>query len=415
MVRQFLPANNNSYPIKTAGTPGMMLSLSLPSYNDFKRLEMMAGGLSNPEYQEQKKKLNELLGYPLDDWFKAIGPEMVLVSDKAGEYLAIRMREPETFNKILDITKAWPDSAYESREINGQTIHHLKLPSMYNSAKEEVGDGHLISPLLADMMTEVGTHLYWKQEGDFMILTDLPQVLFDRETMLSERTLEQWLLEEQRQDISGSTLAFSGNIRNVPRRIYYFSLNSLQAVGDLTNANQDMFGLPSAGQLQLADKGTYGFQLDSSKEKLAMEMVFESSPADLVLAGEGAGTIAAMGVMLAIALPAYQDYMERVEISDVYIQSSSIRKKLEKFYQTHNRFPGEDDMSEFYTGLNHGYLIEDYEIEPNSGVVYLSLGESRYYPYGARLELHPDVDSNQLSWYCDSESIDRRHMPSECH
>lgn len=414
MVRQFIPANKNSYPIKTAGKPGLALSLSLPAYSDFKRLEMMAGGLNNNKYQESKAKASEALGYPVDNWFKAIGPEVVLISDQAGEYLAVRLRSPEEFNKIMTATKAWPSARYESRNINGQEIHHLKLPSMYSSAEEEMAADKNFSPLLADLITKIGTHLYWQQEGEFLIMADLPQVLFDRQAMLSDQTLEQWLVEEQRQDISASTFAFSGNIRNAPRRIYYYYLNGLQALGDLTNANQDLLGLPSAGQLQLAKQGTFGVQLDSSDKKLAMEFTFESSPADIVLAGEGAATIAAVGVMAAVAIPAYDEYTKRAQIAEVYFASSEVRRKLEQFHRDSGRFPNEQEMGKFYDDFYWDYPIDDIEVEPDTGIVYISFEKDIREHSGEVLELHPDLTNAGISWYCEAEYIPRKHMPAEC-
>lgn len=414
MVRQFLPANNNSYPIKTAGKPGLALSLSLPPYEEFKRLEMMAGGLSNKQYQDSKAKASQALGYPIDDWFKAIGPELVLISDKAGEYLAIRLRNPDEFNKIMTATKAWPNAGYESRTIDGQEIHHLNLPSMYSVAGEEMGQDASFSPLLVDLMTKVGTHLYWKQEGEFLIMADLPQVLFDRQAMLSELTLEQWLVEEQRQDLSASTFAFSGNIRNAPRRIYYYYLNGLQALGDLTQANQDLMGLPSAGQLQLAKQGTFGVQLDSSDKKLALEMVFESSPADIVLAGEGAATIAAVGIMAAVAIPAYQEYTKRAQVTAIYIDSSDVRRQLEAFHQNKGRFPSEEEMERFYEDLSWGYQIDDIEIESDTGIVYIYIGANSRDYADEVLELHPDVTAAGIRWSCEGEYIAHTSMPSEC-
>lgn len=414
MVRQFLPANNNSYPIKTAGKPGLALSLSFPPYEEFKRLEMMAGGLSNKEYQKGKAEASEALGYPIDNWFKAIGPELVLISDKAGEYLAIRLRNPDEFNKIMTATKAWPNAGYESRTIDGQEIHHLNLPSMYSAVGEEMEGEANFSPLLVDLMTKVGTHLYWTQEGEFLIMADLPQVLFDRQAMLSEQTLEQWLVEEQRQDISASTFAFSGNIRNAPRRIYYYYLNGLQALGDLTQANQDLMGLPSAGQLQLAKQGTFGVQLDSSDTKLALEMVFESSPADIVLAGEGAATIAAVGIMAAVAIPAYQDYTKRAQVTEIYIDSFEVRRQLETFHQDMGRFPSEEEMESFYEDLSWGYQIDDIEIESDSGIVYVYIGANSPDYADEVLELHPDVTETGIRWSCEGEYIAHTSMPSEC-
>jgi len=414
VARQFLPVSQNSYPIKTAGAPYMALSLSLPAYEEFKRLELLAGGLSKKEYREGKAKLSELLGYPVDDWFKAIGPEVVLISDQVGEYLAIRLRNPEEFNKILTAIKASPTAQYESRTVAGNEIHHLKLPSFTAAARDELAAEPKLSPLAVDMLTKVGTHLYWQQEGDFLIVSDLPQILFDRQANLDEQTLEQWLAKQQRQDFSSSTLAFSGNIRNLPRRIYYYYLNGLQMVGDLTSANQDIMQLPSAAQLHLAQQGTFGVQLDSAKEHVGLELVFESSPADALLAGDGATTIASLGIMAAVALPAYESYKKKAEIADIYVSGSQARQKIERFYTAEGRFPNEEELKGFYDDLSWGYRLDDIYIEPDTGVISLVIGMHSFDYQGEELVLEPNVTSQGISWYCSAEYIDQTLMPKEC-
>ena len=411
MVRQFIPATSNSYPFKVAGDPSFVLALSLPSFEDFKRLEMMGGGLSNPKYQEQKQKASEMLGYPIDDWFKSIGPEVVFVSDDAGEYLAIRLRDEVTFSKILNATKAWPQAEYESRIFDEQEVHHLKLPSMYSAAQDELAKNQQISPLLSDVLTQIGTHIYWQRDGDYLIMADLPQVLFDRQVLVKSKTLEQWLVEEQRQDLSSSTFAFSGNIRNAPRRLYYFYLNMLQAFGDLTHAQQDLFNLPSARQLHLADKGTYGAKLDSSADTLAFEMTFESSPADIALAGEGMATIATIGVLAAVAIPAYQEYTQRAYLTQVYADSTVLRKRVEAFYADSGRYPNAEEARDFY--LEEGYGFYFMEVTPDNGTIRVDLKGKSYVLDGEILEIYPEFDGVDFAWYCDGD-ISESVYPSQC-
>jgi hypothetical protein len=411
MVRQFLPVSHNSYPIKTAGKPSLMLSVSLPSFDDFRRLEMMAGGLQNQDYQDAKVTISEVLGYTVDDWFKAVGPEVVVISDDAGEYLAVRLRDPEQFKSIMTATQKMENVLYESRQVNGHEIVHLKLPGMASSAELDQEDPE-ISPMLVDLLTRVGTHLYWQREGDFLILTDLPQVLLDRQALLSDVTLQHWLEKDQRQDITASTLAFSGNIQDAPRRIYYMYLNGIQALGDLTGANQDLYHLPTARQLGMPEQGTYGFQLDSSDDKLSMELVFESTPADMLLAGDGPVMIASIGILAAIAIPAYQDYTLRAEVAGAYMESHTLRTEIEMFYRAEGRYPNESEAPEFFQEEGQRFYLM--ELEPDTGTIYMELKSGDQGDLdGSVLTLEPDVFEHRAEWSCGGD-VSRKYLPSGC-
>jgi len=407
MIRQVVPINSNQYPIKTAGNPGLVFTLSTPSHQEFQRLETLAGGHQHQDYQELKQQFFEQAGYAAEDWLKAVGPELALVSDESGEYLAVRIRDKAQFDLIMTAIKAQPTASFESRSINGVTISHLKLPGFVS--EEELAEDDM-PEMVRDMLTRIGSHFYWQEEDGFLIIADLPQVLLDRQAKLSDQTLQQWLTEHQRQDLSGSLLAFSADISNAPRRIYYAYLNAIQAMGDLTGARQDLFGLPTAGALNLPNSGSYGFQFDSSADKLAAEFVFESTPADILLAGEGAGAIAAVGVLAAVAIPAYQDYTIRAEVSGAYFEAFPIQQELEGFYQLNGRFPNEDEVLDLLAeDGNNFYLIE---VEPETGVIFVELRGNEQID-GELLVIEPDPTNYGIQWYCGSD-IGKQYLPASC-
>jgi type IV pilus assembly protein PilA len=62
----------------------------------------------------------------------------------------------------------------------------------------------------------------------------------------------------------------------------------------------------------------------------------------------GIGFIAVMGILAAIALPAYQDYTVRAKISGAMVQVSPVKVQVAEFFATENRCPsnGQGDIGE---------------------------------------------------------------------
>lgn len=50
--------------------------------------------------------------------------------------------------------------------------------------------------------------------------------------------------------------------------------------------------------------------------------------------------VAIIGILAAVALPAYQDYTVRAKVSELLLAASSGKVPVAEFYQTYNRLPG---------------------------------------------------------------------------
>ncbi len=49
--------------------------------------------------------------------------------------------------------------------------------------------------------------------------------------------------------------------------------------------------------------------------------------------------IAIIGILAAIAIPQYTDYMKRAKVSEAFILSTTITKAVTHYYAYHGRFP----------------------------------------------------------------------------
>ena len=143
------------------------------------------------------------------------------------------------------------------------------------------------------------------------MLATVPQVLRDRTLLRGDESVHEWL---GRTGVEHRSAALYGaiDVANAPRRNYYGYLSILQALGDMLDTSVDLHAFPCAHELNLADHGSVGVELRYSAGALGLALVFENHPGDVLYSGAGgAGSIAMLAILTAIAVPACQDYVQR--------------------------------------------------------------------------------------------------------
>jgi len=76
--------------------------------------------------------------------------------------------------------------------------------------------------------------------------------------------------------------------------MYVVNLWLLTWLGDLVGRPVDLFAIPTPLELQLPEAGGYSLQIASSPDQLAIELVYESNPVELIMAMGGVQGVAAM-------------------------------------------------------------------------------------------------------------------------
>ena len=106
----------------------------------------------------------------------------------------------------------------------------------------------------------------------------------------------------------------SARFDGIPRFLYTQYLGGVFALSAMTQADIDLFELPSAAELGLPPDGALALTVAMSAEQLALEISFDGSPLDVLVAPGASGTVAVVGVLAAVAIPAYQDYTIRARV-----------------------------------------------------------------------------------------------------
>ncbi|HGO6984268.1 TPA: pilin [Neisseria meningitidis] len=145
--------------------------------------------------------------------------------------------------------------------------------------------------------------------------------------------------------------------------------------------------------------------------------------------------IAIVGILAAVALPAYQDYTARAQVSEAILLAEGQKSAVTEYYLNHGIWPGDNTSAGVATSSKiKGKYVK--EVEVKNGVVtatMLSTGVNNEIK-GKKLSLWAKRQAGSVKWFCgqpvkrantatdaaitaDTDTngkIDTKHLPSTC-
>ncbi len=116
--------------------------------------------------------------------------------------------------------------------------------------------------------------------------------------------------------------------------------------------------------------------------------------------------VAIIGILAAVALPAYRDYTVRAKVSEVVLAASSGKTSVSEYVNTSGALPPssftiENQSSKYVSGVTWD----------GSKIVATATGDSNI--TGSTIELSGAVSGGQVTWTC-AGSINQKYRPSSC-
>jgi hypothetical protein len=420
-VRTLLPAIEAPLAFDAAGVPAGLVMLGLPNASDWQQAEAYVK-TNIPDVDEQLQPFKDgvlaATGLRFDDWLNLFGPELAYVADAAGQYSVLRLRNPQKFATLLEVLQHKYGFRYEQRTLHGQTYAHLIFPDLeeivaqaYPGTSVKMGATPL-ERLWWRLFSFVPGHLYWKMDGQYLIVALIPQVLIDRDRIATKTPIKTWLKDIQK--LSGDDAFFlaSARVEGVPKSIYTVYLHVLQSLGDLAGQPLDLFTLPSAMEVKLPQSGSYGVKLTSSANRLALEVTYESNPLEVFFLGGGVQTVAMVGLLTAIAVPNLLEYRRHAEIGQQLSQVAIFQTVMADFYVAQGRFPTEDEIAEAFASLEAAPIASQIAIEPDTGVIVLYVKQEKLGEHN-RVFFKPTPQGRTVQWSCQAD-FEGKYTLQEC-
>jgi curved DNA-binding protein CbpA/type II secretory pathway pseudopilin PulG len=121
--------------------------------------------------------------------------------------------------------------------------------------------------------------------------------------------------------------------------------------------------------------------------------------------------ISIIGILAAVALPAYQDYTRRAMFSEALAVGLDAASSIEKYYYTNKRVPN-DLVSTGYSDKKSN-SVSSVDFKPDGGIVYVRFSESAF--PGKSLLLVPKLSpENKLVWLCTDDGIEVKYISQSC-
>ena len=411
--RQFMPRTNSKFDIKTAGTPRSVWQITTPTEQQFiQGYELFLSFQSNPDEIRKKvneviSEINEFIGVSLSEISKTYGQKTVIVTDDSGTWFAFKINDLKAHTRIVDKISDAFGTKSSTKKLAGVDINQ-SIFSFKNLINKIIEKDKSVKPL-ADIF-ESKQYSYYQVDGDYLIQATTPQVLADRTNSNNKMELSHWLINQQGHNWNNAIFAYSKEVEDAPRDIYYGYLKALLFLGSLANTEVDLFALPTAQQLKLPKKGRFGMSLDSSSDAITMKLSYEYTVLEGMSSSSPMVIIGITGILAAYAIPAYRDYTLRAKINKKTYSVSKEKRLIEDYYNKHKSFPNTEFLS---TKLGQS---EEYSYNPKNGqiIIYFTYEDSPKLSE-KNITITPIIDSEgYINWQCGG-SIDSKRYKYVCY
>ena len=128
--------------------------------------------------------------------------------------------------------------------------------------------------------------------------------------------------------------------------------------------------------------------------------------------------VAIIGILAAIAIPAYQDYTIRAQVSEGLSLSGGAKAAVAEFYQDQGAWPANNTEAGVEAAANiTGKYVEDVTVANN--VITVDYGnDANTNIDGAELDLTATNNSGSISWACAdggaAETLEDKWLPAAC-
>ncbi|HEZ3680482.1 TPA: pilin [Neisseria meningitidis] len=144
--------------------------------------------------------------------------------------------------------------------------------------------------------------------------------------------------------------------------------------------------------------------------------------------------IAIVGILAAVALPAYQDYTARAQVSEAILLAEGQKSAVTEYYLNHGEWPKNNTSAGVASSATDikGKYVQSVEVK--NGVVTAEMKSSGVNKeiQGRKLSLWAKRQDGSVKWFCgqpvtrdkaanaddvaadDTNKIDTKHLPSTC-
>lgn len=417
-IRVLLPNPAAPVDLKSVGAPELFVRLALPTEAEFAEALALIRSLV-PEkvtFDNAVTQLHTLvtskLGHDPALFLKALGPQHLLVADQAGTWSATQIKDSAARDEMLAAWAKMGETEIEARQINGRDYHYVPISGdLFMPDGDDPTLGGAAGQVI-DILTRLNSHVFWTDQPGRMVMAAVPQVLVARDELKPGLDLGPWLEEAVGVDPEHSVFLLAARSQKGAREIYHFYLQLLLALADLAEVEIDPFELPVWQDVRQSGPGGVAFGIDATDDALSAHVTYQGSVVEALGGTQAFIAAYVAGIVAAIAIPAYQDYQVRAEVSGVLAEMAVARIAVAENLAASGQLPAALDASALGSNANGVALSYDRE----TGTIIAAFDATATGDLKeTTLELRPTLEGGQvMSWACSSETIPPRLLPGSC-
>jgi len=127
--------------------------------------------------------------------------------------------------------------------------------------------------------------------------------------------------------------------------------------------------------------------------------------------------VAIIAILAAIAIPAYQDYLIRAQVTEGMSLSSGAKGAIWDFVSNTGRFPPTNESAGLAKSISiTGTYVSDVNVSKGQIRVLFQGAKANTHISGAGkyLALSPITSAGSIMWTCAPSTLDRKYLPSTC-
>jgi hypothetical protein len=404
--------------LKAVGKPRWAASVALPGSEQVASFEnnvnLDFGKDRGERYRDWTARMKSGQGLDLSALASTIGPELLLFGDDAGTFAAIRVRDRKAFGDMIAALAARMHWQLDLGDSGKASVHGLTINGFTRTPADQDDP---TSVALMSLIGRLGSHLYWVEDGDFLVFAKVPQALADRAAAKPDTDIGEWL-KTQSYDGKTTLLGVAATSRDAHRDAYYSYIGLLDGLADVTGSTVDIRKLPSASALGLPRDGVLGAALEADPDSVGLSLTYEQNPLEFVTSG-GGGVVAVAYVAIAsaIAIPAYQDYTIRAQVGEGLSLAESAKTAVAAYRLDKGKFPADNAAAGLAADL-HGTYVGALGLDKGGQIRATFSSQPPFKAHasldGASLLLTPLVNGKQVQWRCEAEGIAEKYLPKTC-
>ena len=130
--------------------------------------------------------------------------------------------------------------------------------------------------------------------------------------------------------------------------------------------------------------------------------------------------VAIIGILAAIAIPAYQNYTIRAQVSEGLSLADGAKTAMSEYYSTNGKWPSSNSVAGLASAQSiNGNYVSSVDVGSSSGVITITYGGPKVNSTisGATLLLSAFTKTGSIAWTCKTgggKAISNTYLPSSC-